>query len=367
MKQPGRAKPLRIIKESASRTSLTLILAIFVFVILLSAIGLTAIATYVMSIAGVFVDVNGESDLGSIILAMSLVSVVIGGIIAFFSSKLPLKPINNLINKMNRLASGDFKARLDFGTTLSSHPAFKEISTSFNTMAKELENTEMLRTDFINNFSHEFKTPIVSITGFAKLLAKGNLTEEQRMSYLHSIEEESMRLSSMATNVLRLSHVESQTILTDPTVFNVSEQLRSSVLLLEEKWEKKRIDLQLDFDEYKIEASEELLKEVWINLIDNAIKFAPEGGTLALDIQDRGNRLAVSIGNTGHEIPSAMREKIFTKFYQGDESHATQGNGIGLAIVKRIVTLHKGTVTADYRDGMTVFTVTLPKEQGFIE
>ena len=153
---------------------------------------------------------------------------------------------------MNRLAAGDFKARLQFGSILSSHPAFREISTSFNTMAEELENTELLRNDFINHFSHEFKTPIVSITGFAKLLAKGNLPEEQKALYLKSIEEESVRLAELATNVLNLTKVENQTILTEVSPFNLSEQVRAAVLLLENKWTEKNIDLQLDFDEYTL-------------------------------------------------------------------------------------------------------------------
>ena len=201
---------------------------------------------------GILIDVNGELPLTTVILFMSLVSMVLGGVIAFFSSRIPLKPINNLINKMNRLAAGDFKARLHFGNVLSSHSAFNEISTSFNKMAEELENTELLRNDFINNFSHEFKTPIVSITGFAGLLSKGNLTEEQKAVYIRSIEEESKRLAAMATNMLNLTKVENQTILTDISSFNLSEQIRSAVLLLEDRWTRKNIDLQPDFDEYII-------------------------------------------------------------------------------------------------------------------
>ena len=266
-------------KERRSRKSLTIVLAVFVFCILLTAIAMTALGLFILTKTGVLVE--GELKLNSVILFMSVISLAIGGLLAFFSSRIPLKPINNLINKMNRLAAGDFKARLEFGETLSSHPAFKEISSSFNTMAEELENTELLRNDFINNFSHEFKTPLVSITGFAKLLAKGNLTEEQKREYLSAIEEESIRLSSMATNVLKLTKVENQTILSDLTTFNLSEQIRSAVLLLEREWTEKKLELELEFDDYEIEASEELLKEVWINLFDNAVKFTPRCGTVS--------------------------------------------------------------------------------------
>lgn len=357
--------PLSIkkIKENTSRMSLTLSLSIFVFVILIAAIGLAALGLWLLTMAGVMVDVNGEIKLGPVILFMSVISLILGGVAVFFSSRLPLKPVNEIINKMNRLASGDFETRLKFGSTMSAHPAVKELTTSFNKMAEELANTELLRNDFINNFSHEFKTPIVSITGLACLLEAGNLTEEQRVQYARAIREESMRLSSMASNILNLTKVENQTILTDVSNFNLSEQVRSAVLLLEEKWTSKEIDLQLDFDEYTIEANEELLMQVWINLIDNAVKFVPVRGTVELEVLDEGERLCVTVSNTGSEIPPDKREKIFAKFYQADESHATQGNGIGLAIVKRIVNLHGGDIRIRCGGGRTTFAVILPKKQ----
>ena len=342
--------------------SLTILLSIFVFGIIFSAIALTALGLWLLTIAGVTVDMDGDLQLGQVILFMSLISLVIGTVIAFFGSRIPLKPVNELINKMNCLAAGDFKTRLTFGETISAHPAVKELSESFNTMAKELENTEMLRTNFINDFSHEFKTPIVSISGLANLIEAGNLSDEQRSTYARAIREESMRLSSMANNVLILSRVENQTILTDVTVFNLSEQIRSAVLLLEEKWSAKSVDLQLDFEEYYIQANEELLKQVWINLIDNAVKFVPKNGTVSLDISSADDTLTVKISNTGSEIAPDKLDKVFNKFYQADESHYTKGNGIGLAIVKRIVELHNGEISVLSENGITTFTVILPKQ-----
>lgn len=350
------------LKEKNSRMSLTILLSIFVFGIIFSAIALTALGLWLLTIAGVTVDMDGDLQLGQVILFMSLISLVIGTVIAFFGSRIPLKPVNELINKMNCLAAGDFKTRLKFGETISSHPAVKELSESFNTMAKELENTEMLRTNFINDFSHEFKTPIVSISGLANLIEAGNLSDEQRSTYARAIREESMRLSSMANNVLILSRVENQTILTDVTVFNLSEQIRSAVLLLEENWSAKSVDLQLDFEEYYIQANEELLKQVWINLIDNAVKFVPKNGTVSLDISSADDTLTVKISNTGSEIAPDKLDKVFNKFYQADESHYTKGNGIGLAIVKRIVELHNGEISVLSENGITTFTVTLPKQ-----
>ena len=351
------------IKEQTSRTSLTIMLSVFVFTIILSAIALTALGLWILSMAGVIVNVEGELQLGLVILFMSLISLVIGTVITFFSSRIPLKPVNELINKMNLLASGNFKTRLKFSPSVFSHPVGKELTASFNTMAEELENTEMLRSDFINAFSHEFKTPIVSITGLAQLIESGNLSEEERIQYARAIREESMRLSSMASNILSLTKVENQTILTDISRFNLSEQIRSAVLLLEEKWSAKNIDLQLDFDEYTIEANEELLKQVWINLIDNAVKFVPLDGAVSLEISEKDESFYISIANTGSKIPIEKQEKIFNKFYQADESHATQGNGIGLAIVKKIVDLHNGSISVTSENQTTSFTVILPKKQ----
>jgi len=351
------------IKETGSRTSLTFAFSLFVFVILVAAIGLTALGLWLLTRMGVIVDVDGDIHIGKVILFMSMISLIIGGVTVFFSSRLPLKPVNEIINKMNRLAAGDFKTRLKFGNTMSAHPAVKEFTESFNTMAQALENTEILQNDFINHFSHEFKTPLLSIVGFANLLETDILTEEQRVQYARAIQEESLRLSSMASNILNLTKVENQAILTGVTVFNLSEQVRSAILLLEEKWAGKNIDLQLDFDEFEIEANEEMLKEIWINLIDNAVKFTPRCGTVSLEITRTGGALAVRISNTGSEIPPEQREKIFSKFYQADESHATQGNGIGLAIVKRIVELHHGSISVSSENEITTFTVTLPQKQ----
>ncbi len=350
-------------KEKTSRNSLTLGLAFFAFLILVSAMTLTLVMLFILERAGLFVNTDGDVQFGTILLCMALISLVFGAAIAYFGSRLSLKPINDLINKLNRLAAGDFKARLKFEGALASYPAFEEIATSFNTLAEALEGTELLRGDFINNFSHEFKTPIVSITGMASLLTRGNLTEEQRRTYLRSIEEESKRLAAMATNVLKLTRVENQTILTDLSAFNLSEQLRASLLLLETKWESKSLELSLSFDELTIEANEELLKEVWINLLDNAVRFSPERGTVTVEASETDGLITVRVGNEGSEIPPEKQKKIFNKFYQADESHATQGNGIGLAIVKRVVELHGGEVRVESGNGQTVFTVELPARQ----
>ena len=181
------------------------------------------------------------------------------------------------------------------------------------------------------------------------------------MEYLDVIEEESLRLSAMATKVLNMTKVENQNILTDITEFNLSEQIRSSVLMMEKAWTRKNIEFSLEFNEYNVSANEELLKQVWINLISNAIKFSPEYGLIVIRIIDFGERLEISVANSGPEIPHASREKIFNKFYQADESHSSEGNGIGLAIVKKVVELHSGKITVECRNGITTFSVHIPK------
>lgn len=295
-----------------------------------------------------------------LILVQVLISLPVGFVISFCVTNIPLQPLRELIESMHALADGRFSIRQCPRGLMWKYPAYKELSDSFNMLAEELENTELLRADFINNFSHEFKTPIVSIAGFAKLLRRGNLSEETTQEYLEIIEHESMRLSYMATNVLNLTKVENQSILTDLTEYNLTEQIRDCILLLMNKWEAKQLELRLDMDELFIHANEELLKQVWINLIHNAVKFTPVGGLIEISTQDKGDSIAVSITNHGSQIPPEAMERIFNKFYQADESHASEGNGVGLAIVKRVVNLHNGTVSVSSENNVTTFQVTLP-------
>ena len=353
------------LQKNTQRFSLVVLLAIVCFIVLLIAVLLAIGLVFLLIRLNVFEGIPEEIRMSNIVLILILTSAVMGWALVLLLGKFPLMPINQLVNGLNSLATGNFKTRITYKNLLKNVQTFREIEETFNKLAKELESTEMLRSDFINNFSHEFKTPIVSIAGFAKLLKKGNLTEEQKRQYLEAIEEESMRLAYMATNILNMTKIENQEILTDITQFNLSEQVRFSVLLLEEKWAKKNIDLQLDFDEYIIEANEELLKQVWINLVDNAVKFSPCGAEVSLDIREMGKSFFVSVSNRGQDIPSDKQKRLFHKFYQADESHAQEGNGIGLAIVKKIVDLHDGKISFQSENGLTVFTVELPKKQWF--
>lgn len=353
--KPGRNNKIEDIKQ---RTSLTLIFSAFVFMILFIAVIISAGVVYLIE---VLAGQSATIDTGLILVLMVGISAVMGYSFSLILSRFPLTPINDLINGMNRLARGDFRARLEFGGILKNNSTFNEISDSFNQMAEELGNTELLRSDFVNNFSHEFKTPIVSIAGFAKLLRREDLSPEERESYLTVIEEESRRLATLATNILNLSKIERQSVIGDKSRFNLSEQIRTTVLLLEDKWARRGIVPVLDFDEVEIEASEELLKEVWVNLLDNAIKYSPDGREIEVNISDMGESVSVSVTNVGEPIPDEAKEKIFVKFYQLDESHSGEGNGVGLAVVKRVVELHEGAIEVLSEGGKNTFTVTLPR------
>lgn len=364
-KRTGRAEKrlgLRRV-DRKNRFSLTLLFSVVVFVILLTALLLAAGLVVLLIQLRVFGGTAEEIKLEFVMLTMALVSLVMGAGISLLLGKFSLTPINKLVNGMNNLAAGNFKTRIKYAGPLGNHPTFHEITESFNKMAEELENTAVLRSDFVNNFSHEFKTPIVSIAGFAKLLRRGDLTDSQREAYLDAIEEESLRLSYMATNVLHMTRIENQTILSEVTRVHLSEQLRACILLLEGKWSKKKLELLPDFDEFFVQGNEELLKQVWINLLDNAVKFSEEGATVAVEIVDTGDGIRVTVANQGREIPADRRERIFNKFYQVDESHAGEGNGIGLAIVKRVTELHGGRVWVTCEEGWTRFAVELPKTQ----
>lgn len=353
---------MRSNEEHRQRLSLTLLFTGLVFLFLLLTTLVIVVVVLILMRKGVLQLGRGNLNTTGFVLILLLISVVAGTAITFGIGSFPLRPVNDIINALNRLAAGDFRTRLSFSRPLAKYPVAKELSDSFNKMAAELESTEMLRSDFINNFSHEFKTPIVSIAGFAKLLKKGRLSAEEELEYLDIIEDESLRLSAMATNVLNLTKVENQTILTGVSRYNLSEQLRNCVLLLENKWSKKNLELNVDFEEHQICANEELLKQVWVNLLDNAIKFTPDDGLIEVAIGEDGNSIAVSVINSGSEIPEENRERIFQKFYQADESHATEGNGIGLAIVQKVVQLHQGKVKVESGKGRTSFTVILPKD-----
>lgn len=290
------------------------------------------------------------------VLIFAATSIVIGLVLAFLLGRIIFKPINTIVEGMEELSAGNFSTRIELGK----YDEMKKIEKSFNTLATELEKTEILRSNFVNDLSHELKTPIVSISGLITLLKNENLPEEKRNHYLMVMEEEANRLTQMTSNALYLSKIETQGILTNKEKFNVSEQIRACLLLLERKWTEKNLAPSLDFDEYEISANEDMLKHVWMNLIDNAIKFSTPGSELIITVGEEAGKLNVTVENYGVEIPESDYDAIFNKFYQCDKSRSSEGNGIGLSIVRHIITLHNGEITVESEMGKTVFTVSLP-------
>ncbi len=297
-----------------------------------------------------------DSSLIVPIIVIVFMGIISGAALSYLAGSIYLKPINEILDGMGQLAEGKFDTRLYY----KGPNDIARIYQGFNSLAKQLQNVEILRSDFINNFSHEFKTPIMSINGFIGLLKSKDLPRDKQIEYLNIIEEETERLTMITTNILNLTKYENQEIITDKTEYNVSEQIRVCLLLLERRWTQKQLKLSMDAEDSMLEANEDMMRQVWINLLDNAIKFAYDGGELAVDVRTEDKKVKVKIADTGPEIPEDRREKIFGKFYQIDQSHSRAGNGIGLSIVKRIVELHGGTVSAGREDDKTVFTVELP-------
>ena len=288
--------------------------------------------------------------IGMTIVFALMISVQVG--------KSKLRPINDLIRAMSKVSEGDFSVRVQ---EEDAPGEMGELVHSFNEMAQELGSIEMFRKDFINNFSHEFKTPIVSIRGFAKQLERDDLTDEQRSEYTSIIVSESERLANMASNILLLTKLENQQIVTDREEYRLDEQLRKCILLLEKNWSAKEIELSLDMEEVTYVGNEEMMSHVWVNLIGNAVKFSPQGGLLEITCARMGNGVIATIRDHGEGMDEDTQKRIFEKFYQGDSAHATEGNGLGLSLVKRIVDLCSGQVVVDSHPGAgTAFTVTLP-------
>lgn len=269
-----------------------------------------------------------------------------------------LRPINDLIDAMAKVSQGDFSVRVEDEDAPGEMGALIQ---SFNAMAQELGGIEMFRKDFINNFSHEFKTPIVSIRGFAKQLEREDLTDAQRREYAAIIVSESERLANMSSNILLLTKLENQQIVTDKEPYRLDEQLRNCILLLEKQWGAKDIELSLNLDEVTYLGNEEMMSHVWVNLIGNAIKFSSQGGLLEVNCARSGDRVTVVVRDHGEGMDKATQNRIFEKFFQGDSAHATEGNGLGLSLVRRIVDLCHGSIGLQSAPGEgTCFTITLP-------
>lgn len=325
-----------------------------------SAAALGAIVTVMASFGMVWV-LNNVFDMSLGMptgVRMLIFGVVFGVAIAAILNHAFIKPLTDLAAAMRRVADGNFDTQLECKSTISD---IKEVYASFNLMVKALGETETLQTDFVSNVSHEFKTPINAIEGYASLLQDSELPREQQAQYVGKIIFNTKRLSDLVGNILLLSKVNNESIRPKANTYRLDEQIRQSIFALERKWTEKSIDLDIEMDEVEYCGYEGFMMHVWTNLIDNAIKFDSYGGSIRLRLKKDGERVRFTVSDTGPGIAPEEQSRIFTKFYQVDSSHKEEGNGLGLALVKRIVTSSGGNISVESEPGAgATFTVELP-------
>ena len=296
------------------------------------------------------------------ILWLLLFSLILGSVITAFISWQFFAPITRLSKAMKQVAAGDFSVRLE-----ANHPIkeIRDIYANFNLMTQELSATEILQTDFVSNVSHEFKTPISAIEGYATLLQddRENSADERRQ-YVDKILFNTRRLSKLVHNILLLSKVDNQAILSNQTTFRLDEQIRQTIVLLEPSWDPKNLDFDVNLDPVRFTCNEGMLSQVWSNLLGNAIKFSPDGGVIRMSLTLTTDAIRFEIQDQGPGIDETVQHHLFDKFYQGDSSHKSEGNGLGLALVKQILTTCDGQIWAENApEGGCLFVVELPCER----
>jgi len=346
--------------ENSKRWGLTFSLMLFVFGVVMAAMLAAVTIVYILYKVGLLNSLMErilelkqnpalmECDPGSLsflpVFAELFGLMIFCGLLAlaltWFFGKRALNPLRKVIDATHKVANGDFSVRVE----LKGIGELEELSRSFNKMAKELSTIETLRSDFINAFSHQFKTPLMSVEGFAELLKEGGQSPEEQQDYLDIIIEESKRLTTLATNTLTLSKYEHVEIVTDKAPFRLDEQVRQIVALIAPQWMAKGLAINVELDEVTLNGNEELTQQIWLNLLENAIKFSPQGSTIQIRLNRQGKQVRFAIQDEGMGMDEQAQAHCFDKFYQADTSRSNTGNGLGLAIVKRIVDLYGGSV-----------------------
>ena len=273
------------------------------------------------------------------------------------------RPVKNITDAAEKIMQGDFSVRIKPQGKFATDDSFNKVIDCFNQMAEELSGVETLRTDFIANVSHEMKTPLAVMQNYGTLLQASDLSDEQRMEYAKGITDASRRLSDMMTNILKLNRLENQQIFPQTTEFDLGEQICECLLQFENVWENKNIEIETDIaEDIKVEADAELLSLVWNNLFSNAFKFTDDGGLVSVSLAATEHHAVVKVKDTGCGMTAEVGAHIFEKFYQGDTSHSVQGNGLGLALVKRVIDIMQGEISVESAVGVgTTFTVKIKR------
>lgn len=290
---------------------------------------------------------------------MLIISAVIGATATNFVVRALIDPIDKLGKAMRKVAKGDFSVKLEPKGTLKE---ITDMNTNFNLMVDELSANENLQSDFMSSVTHEFKTPITAIEGYATLLQDSSLTDDERNEYIQKILSGTSRLSSLVGSLLLLSKLENGVIPQAKTSFRLDEQVRSAIVALETKWGAKGIDIDADLAEITINGYESMMYHASLNLIDNAVKFASSNSVITIRLWRFGGYVNFSVEDVGEKIPESDLERIFDRFYQADSSHSGEGNGLGLALVRRIVDGMNGNITVSNTHQGVRFVVTIPNE-----
>lgn len=280
--------------------------------------------------------------------------------ITIFLSKLLIKPVNEITKVINSVAQGNFNVEID---ATKYKGEIKVMGEDLNKMIRELRSMEVMNEDFISNVSHEFKAPLTAIQGYVTLLSNPAISSRQKDEYFELMTQSTRQLSDLVENVLKLSRLDSKNIVQQSEKFRLDEQLRRTIIMYEKQWSEKNLELELELPQCEYMGNEKLLNQIWINLIGNAVKFTNDGGKIGISIDDsKAEVIEVTVSDTGEGMTQEVQRHIFERFYQGDTSRKSQGNGVGLAIVKKIADLTDCKISVESEPGKgSSFTVTLKR------
>ena len=331
-------------------------IALTIFNVLLASSIIFALVLILMARMQMLI-IGGRPGILGILISLFITSIIIGTILGIIFSYRTIKPFKELSNASQQIAKGNFKVKIDEIPVDEDDSEMNELIKNFNIMAAKLAEIETLRNDFISNVSHEFKTPLATIQGYVTLLGDEKLTNEERKKYVDIIFDATTKLTNLTSNILKISKLENQEVEIVKLEYNLSEQLREVIILLQASWEKKNIVFDINLDDCIISSDEELLMQVWINVLTNAIKFSYDFGKIEVNLKCHSNYVIIKFKDYGCGMSEETLLHMFDKFYQGDKSHSKEGNGLGLALSKQIITLCNGKITANSKlDEGTIVT-----------